>query len=185
MTARIGILLLLIAGLLVAAGASHAETLWVKDEVILNVRSGPGREHQVLGAIRTGDSVVVLTRQENWTEVRSSVAPRGWIPSSYLQPRMPAALHLERRTAELSDLRERAAALETQITALRSTREENEQHDAAQQQEIERLTRENRQLKRGPRWPEWIAGASILTVGGFFGALLRRSGQRSGPRIRM
>ena len=185
MTARLGILLLLVAPLLAAAGASHAESLWVKDEVILNVRSGPGNQYPVLGVIRTGDSAAVLTRQGKWTEVRSSIAPRGWIPSGYLQPRMPAALHLERVTAELSDRVERVAELEAQITTLRSASEERGQDDSAKQQEIERLTREIHQLKRGPRWPEWIAGASILTVGGFFGALLRRGGQRSGTRIRI
>ena len=185
MTARLDILLLLVAPLLAVAGASRAESLWVKDEVILNVRSGPGYEHRVLGAIRTGDSAEVLTRQDKWTEVRSRSAPRGWIPSGYLQPETPAALQLERRTAELSDLREHAAALEEQLTTLRSKDEELAQRDAEQKQEIERLTRETRQLKAGPRWPEWIAGASILTVGGIFGGLLRRGGGRSASRIRI
>ena len=185
MTARLGIVLLLVAPLLAVAGPSRAESLWVKDEVILNVRSGPGYEYRVLGAIRTGDSAEVLTRREKWTEVRSRIAPRGWIPSGYLQPETPAALQLERRTAELSDLRERAAALAQQLTTLRSNGEELVQRDAEQKQEIERLTRENRQLKTGPRWPEWIAGAAILAVGGIFGALLRRGGGRSASRIRI
>ncbi len=185
MTARLGILLLLVAPLLAVAGASRAESLWVKDEVILNVRGGPGREHRVLGAIRTGDSVNVLSRQENWTEVRSRIAAKGWIPSGYLQAQTPSALLLERNTAELSDLRERAAALEEQLTKVRSQGEELARRETERQQEIEQLTRENRQLKAGPRWPEWIAGASILTVGGIFGALLRRGGGRSASRIRI
>ena len=39
--------------------ASSAEVAWVKDEVRLQKRTGPGTQFRILGAVTTGDSVEV------------------------------------------------------------------------------------------------------------------------------
>ena len=94
---------LLIATTLALAGlpsVSLAERAWIKDEVRLNIRTGPGVEYRIRGAVKTGDSFEVLSRTEGWTEVRGRDALQGWIPAGYLQAEAPARIRLERHEAE-------------------------------------------------------------------------------------
>jgi uncharacterized protein YraI len=51
---------LALAGALLLAQTAAAESGWVKGEVLLNIRTGPGTEYRPLGAISTGDRVEVL-----------------------------------------------------------------------------------------------------------------------------
>src|SRR5258706_295228 len=74
-----------------AAASASAETAWVKDELRLNLRSGPGNEYRIKGFIKTGDSVSVLSHREGWVQVRSSSElGDGWIEDGFLSPEPPA-----------------------------------------------------------------------------------------------
>src|SRR5438552_2586338 len=79
-----------------AAVAASAETAWVKDELRLNLRTGPGNEYRIKGFIKTGDSVTVLSRREGWVQVRTSSADLGdgWIEDGFLGGEPPAAMRL-------------------------------------------------------------------------------------------
>jgi SH3 domain protein len=172
--------------LLALATPSRAERAWVKDELRLNLRAGPGVEYRILGVVKTGDQVEVVSRSEEWTRVRVDGKGTVWIPAGYLQSEPPAQLLLERRESETKQLRERVASLSQDASALRSENEELAARDESRSSELERLAHENLQLRAGARWPEWIAGACILGVGMILGALLSRNAKRrKGSRIRL
>ncbi len=85
-SARSGSRVLAILGtLMLLATPSLAERSWVKDELVLNLRSGPGNEFRILGVIKTGDEIDVLERASEWTQVEVDRFGRGWIPNGYLQ----------------------------------------------------------------------------------------------------
>ena len=86
------------------AMSAGAETAWVKDQVRLNLRSGPGTKYRIIEGIGTGDQIEVLTRAEGWTQVRTETN-KGWIPEGFLQPEAPAAIRLERLEAQTADVR--------------------------------------------------------------------------------
>lgn len=180
---------LALAGAILGAAAAGAESAWVKDEMRLNVRTGPGTKYRIQGAIETGDAVDVLQREEGWTRVRirngNGAAEEGWIPEGYLQPEMPARLRLARFEEQSAQLREQLEALGSRTEALEAENEELTGRDEAQRDEIEQLTRENLELQAGARWPDRIAGAAILGTGMLLGAILARRGRRSGPRVRL
>ena len=57
---------------------------------------------------------------------------------------------------------------------------------AALEERAAKLDRENIELRAGARWPEWIAGGSILLVGGVLGmAVHASSARRQTRRIRL
>jgi SH3 domain protein len=170
--------------LLLATGA-RAETAWIKDEVRLNVRSGPGTKYRILDSIGTGDRIEVLKRGEGWTQVRSG-ENEGWIPEGFLQPEPPAAVRLARLEAQTTDTRATIDALTAKAEALEAQNSELSDQESSQRSQIDQLTRENFELKASARWPEWITGAGILAVGMLMGAILQSvSGRRSRPRIRL
>jgi SH3 domain protein len=169
-----------------AAQPASAEKAWVRDEVRINLRTGPGTQYRIVGVLKTGDDVQILQRAEDWTKVRLGEGKDGWIPEGYLQAQPPAAVRVDRFQAQVAELQ--AKLEETDAEAAR-LREENSQiggRDGEQRDEIERLTLENYELRAGARWPEWITGASILVVGMMVGALLHRNAtRRPSTRIRI
>jgi SH3 domain protein len=186
MIRRHGLLLVLVAPLLILAQTGHAERAWIKDELRLNIRTGAGVQYRIVGVLKTGDSVEILSRGEDWTRVRAHGGMEGWIPAGYLQAEAPARIRLERHEADTSALRERFEKISAEVEELRGRNEQLSKQESSQQSEMQRLTRENLELRAGARWPEWVAGASILFVGSILGIIVHRSStRRPGPRIRL
>jgi SH3 domain protein len=168
--------------LAVPAGARQS---WVKGEVLLNIRTGPGAEHRPVGAITTGDPVTVLEQGEGWTRVKSEKAGEGWIPSGFLQEEPPAVVLLQQVETEASELRRRVEELAAEAERLRAEKAENETRAAEQAREIERLSQENASLQADVIWPVLAVGASILLSGGLIGAWVRGGGRRAANRVRL
>jgi SH3 domain protein len=172
--------------LLFLAFPAAAERAWVKDELRLNIRTGPGLKYRIIGSLETGDRVDIVSRGENWTEVRPDELAPGWIPVGYLQSAPPARIALAQLKVETADLRGRLESLATAEAELRAANEEIGGRDGMQQSEIARLTRENIELRAEARWPEWITGGGIVLVGMLLGAIVARtSGRRRPQRIRL
>jgi SH3 domain protein len=159
----------------------------VKDELRLNLRSGPGTQFRIKGAVGTGDRLDVLEHAPGWTKVASPELGEGWIPEGFLQPEPPAGIRLARTEAETAEFRSQFDSLTQRRQELEESNATLSERDATQKQEIEQLSRENLELRAGARWPEWITGAGILTAGMLMGAILHSiAGRRARPpRIRL
>ena len=170
--ARVGV------ALAVASGAAAADRAWVSGEVTLNLRTGAGTQYRIVGVLRTGDAVDVLTRGEKWTQ--------GWIRAGYLDAVAPPTVRLAQLEKQVTDLSDQLGKTRSEAEELKSRNQTLSSSDGEQRSEIERLTRENLELRAGARWPEWITGALILSTGMALGALLRSlSGRGRRQRIRL
>jgi SH3 domain protein len=175
--------LVFLAASAVAGGA--AARAWVKGDVLLNVRTGPGSDHRPVGAITTGDPVEILEQSDGWTRISSEATGEGWIPSGFLQDDPPAVVKLERAVSEAAALRQRVEALTAEAEGLRAAQEQAATAVEEQAQEIARLSTENQALQAEVIWPVMLTGASILLTGGLVGAWARGAGRRVGPRVRL
>jgi len=170
-------------GTVTAAGAEQA---WIRAEVRLNLRTGPGSSYRILATLQTGDEITLLQRAEGWTKVRASDRKEGWIPAGYLQSKAPPTIRLTQLEAQVTELRGQLETVTAERERLAQTNARLEEVDDLQASQITELDRENERLKGGQRWPEWITGAGVLCVGMLLGMLWNRStGRRSGPRIRL
>jgi len=187
MPRRLASLAVLVAltGAFLAAATAAAARSWVKGDVLLNVRAGPGAEHRPLGAITTGDPVEILEQSNGWTRVRTESAEDGWIPSGFLQEEPPAVVRLEQVETEASKLRQRVDELTAEAERLRAAQEQAAASVEQQSKEIERLSAENAALQSDVIWPVMLTGATILLTGGLLGAWARGAGHRSSPRVRL
>jgi SH3 domain protein len=182
MTARA---VLFVTAATLAAVAARAETAFVKDELRLNLRSGPTLEYRIKGFVKTGDQVTILSRREGWVQIRTDELGDGWVEDGFLSPDPPAAMRLARMEADTADARGKFSSLTDRVKQLESQNGELTESDKSQKEEINDLTRDNMELRAGARWPEWIAGASILAVGMLMGAILQSAnGRRARPKIR-
>ena len=178
--------LLALAGALLLHANPAAARAWVKGDVLLNVRTGPGPEHRAVGAITTGDPVEILEQADGWTHIRSDQAGEGWIPAGFLQDEPPAVVQLAQVASEASKLRARVDELTAEAERLRAEHAKAEASARDQAQEIERLSSENAALHSEVIWPVLVTGASILLTGGMLGAWMARGGaRRNGQRVRL
>lgn len=172
--------------LLALALPAQSETAWVKDELRLNLRTGPGTQFRIKGAIGTGDKLQVLERGDGWTKVSTPDLGQGWIPAGFLQSQPPAGVRLAQVEAQTAEFRSQYESITARTSALEAENATLSENDASQRQQIEQLTRENFELRAGARWPEWITGAGILLAGMLMGAIVHSvSGRRQRPRIRL
>jgi SH3 domain protein len=168
------------------AGVVRAEQAWVRGEIRLNLRTGPGTQFRIVEGLTTGNGVEILERGKNWTQVLLPNGKKGWIPAGYLVPEPPPLVRLEQVERQFSRVQEEFEAASSEAKRLQETNATLAGRDGEQQAEIERLSLEVLELSAGARWPEWITGASILVVGMIVGALLHRNAtRRPSSRIRI
>jgi len=169
------------------AAVSHAQNAWIMEkEVNLTLRTGAGTQYRIIGGVKTGDAVTILTRGDGWTQVRIANGKEGWVSEGFLQPEPPAQVALSQLERDTESLRDQIEMLSKETAELRSANDKLTGSDSSQRLEVDRLTRENYKLRAGARWPEWITGGVIVLVGLALGALLgRNAGRRRQQRIRL
>lgn len=100
-------------------GVCGAETLYVSDNLVITVRSGPSIEHRVIGSLETGDTVEVLERSGDWLRVAYGNERQGWVLARYVSEKAPNFMTVEKLTTETQRQRSRIAALESENRQLK------------------------------------------------------------------
>jgi len=175
---------LLSCGLVLGARAASAEDAWVKDEVRLNLRTGPSNAYRITETITTGDSVRILERGDGWTRIRVDDGREGWVPAGFLMAEPPAATRVTRMEHETRELRGTVATLREEVERLRGEAGQLEESESSARTRAQELEAENLELKAGARWPEWITGAGILVSGMLIGSIVQTWASRR-PRSRI
>jgi len=146
---RVGALVLALA-----AADARAATAYVSDELVLGVYSEQNQQGQRLTTLHSGASVETLSARGEFTEVRLGDGVVGWVKTSYLTEREPAAARVKRLEEELARSRATSPALA----------------EAAAHSEMERLQRELAAAQAPHADPAAAAGtgpargAGVITV---------------------
>jgi SH3 domain protein len=165
--------------LLVPALQGQAQTEYVRDEIRINLRGGPGDRFQVVRVLVSGDPVTRLDGRGGWVKVRTREGSEGWLPDSYLAQDLPASIALPRLEAKLAQAKARVDQLERELEGRAGAAEETEAL-------LERNAALELQTKDGAtRWRTMSVGAAIALAGLVIGALLPRSGGGRSRRIKL
>lgn len=105
---------------LAVAPAIHAETLYVIEQLVVNVNSTPDASGERVATIKSGEAVEVLERQGDQIHVHLPSGTEGWVRKSYLSAQEPLQHRLNERTAELDKLKQDVARLEGELAAART-----------------------------------------------------------------
>ena len=175
--ARIGVGVL---GLSLSLAPLDAAADWVRDQLFVTLRAGPGLDHTRLETLSSGDEVQKLSTREKWAQVETSKGLVGWIPSKYLQETRPAAHALQQAKQELGKAKQRVSGLEEQQKAQAGELAELE----TLRSKVAKLELDNAAMAGSSRWKMLVAGGAIVLLGMAIGAFVPRSRPDKTRRLR-
>ena len=105
---------------LLALATAHAETLYVVEQLVVNVNSAPDASGERIATVKSGEGVELLGRQGEQVHVRLAGGREGWIRAGYLSAAAPLRVQLAQRDAEVARLQEELKRLAAQPAVARS-----------------------------------------------------------------
>lgn len=173
--------LILAALLLSLAPASQAQTDYVRDQIRINMRTGPGNQYRILRVLVSGDEVTKLRETEDWANVRTPDGVEGWVPAGYVSDEVPPSVRLPRLEARLEQSRARVEELESELETHRAAADELEGLRSRNRE----LEEHNTTLTRAAMWRNMATGALIALGGLIVGILWPRDRAARTRRIKL
>jgi hypothetical protein len=112
---------LLLVPVMLGAPILHAETLYVIEQVVVNVNSAPDATGTRVATIKSGDTVEVLDREGDQIHVHLANGTEGWVRKPYLSEKEPLQHQLNERNAEVEKLRQDVTRLQSEVAAAKAS----------------------------------------------------------------
>ena len=121
-----------------------AETVYVSDQLEINLRTGPSLKNKIIKILKSGAIVEVLQENPNgYTEVKASDGKIGWVPKRYLMDSPSARSRLE----EVQKREQGLVAQQQEVEALRVAVVEHEKSSEQMQASNAQLRTELEKVK--------------------------------------
>ena len=106
--------------LCVPFGSAHADTQYVTDMLILNLRDRPGENYEVIRTLKTDTPVEVLEERGRYLRVRTKDGEEGWVAKQYITSKTPKPLIIAGLKKKIRRLEEKIERLEKSPASLRN-----------------------------------------------------------------
>jgi SH3 domain protein len=107
------------AAAVLCALPAYAQNMYVSDELVITLRTGPSTQNTIIANLRSGDAVEVLERDEEsgYSRVRvvGSNQDEGWVLTRYLMTEQTSAARLAETARELVAAQQRVQRLEAEL----------------------------------------------------------------------
>ncbi|MDT8387746.1 MAG: TIGR04211 family SH3 domain-containing protein [Thiogranum sp.] len=137
------LIILAISLTLALVGGAAAETLYVSDELEIQMRTGKGNQYRILRMLPSGTQLEVLEsdKEEGYSKVRAPGGVEGWVLTRFLM-QQPAARE------KLAAAEKKVARLELENRKLKASFDEAQEARGSTEKERGALDRQNRQLNQ-------------------------------------
>jgi hypothetical protein len=105
---------------LAVAPAARAETLYVVEQLVVNVNSTPDASGERIATVKSGERLEVIERVRDEVRVQLPGGKDGWIRASYLSADEPLRARLAASSAEVARLKDELGRLQAQLDAART-----------------------------------------------------------------
>ncbi|PLX90009.1 MAG: TIGR04211 family SH3 domain-containing protein [Desulfuromonas sp.] len=154
MTFRRTDLFILVLLLLLSASPALAETRYVVDQIVVNLRDSKASQYNTLKNLKTGTALEVLEEDSRFVKVRIASGEEGYILKQYVTKKIPSPITISRLEKERDSLREKLERLQqdnqAQTELKSSAEDELEEMDKAliqSRQELQALTEKYEDLR--------------------------------------
>ena len=117
--------------------AAHADTQYVSDMLLLTIRDYPDKDANILGSLKTADSVEVLEAGDRFMRIRTKEGLEGWVQKKFITAGKPKAIIIKEMKNEISQLKAKIEEFENNRDADLNEIRANSQDDKLK---IEQLT---------------------------------------------
>jgi hypothetical protein len=76
-------------------GSLHATTMYIRDWIVVTMRSAPNEGSQAVGSASTSDRVEVLEDSAGWSRIQTRTGAEGWVPARFLSAQPPKSLYVK------------------------------------------------------------------------------------------
>lgn len=73
----------------------HARSMYVRDWIVITLRSAPNETSLAMGTASTNDQVEVLEEVNGWVRIQTRDGKEGWVATRFLSPQPPKNLQLK------------------------------------------------------------------------------------------
>lgn len=101
-------------------GSVSAETKYVSDVLVINIRSSIEAPYTVVGSVYSNDPLKILRAEGKYYLIETDDGKQGWISQQYVKDTLPKTLQLDKLRSEKEELQE---TLGTTIAELESLKE--------------------------------------------------------------
>jgi SH3 domain protein len=145
---------------------------YVRDEVYVHLRAGPGLQYKILKMLKSGDAVKRLAETDEWIQAQTPEGQTGWLPTGYLSAEPPPSVALPQVQAQLAQAQARGEELDKKLADQGQAIAEL---DALRQRNSE-LENENARLSVAATWKNMATGVGIMLLGALIGLVIPRGG---------
>ncbi len=131
---------ILFLSLLLPTSALLAETRYIADQLVVNVRSNTGKDYKVLENLKTDTPVEVLIVDGPFVQVRTAKGTTGYIRSQFVSKNTPKPLRI-------AELKKKAARLQAQLENEQQRCRENSELATSGQGKINSLAKDLQQTR--------------------------------------
>ncbi len=103
-----------------AAGAAEPATLYVVEQLVVNVNSAPDASGERIATVKSGEALQVIEKSGEQVHVKLASGKDGWVRAGYLTADEPLKPRLAQREAEVAQLKDELTRLQGQLAAARS-----------------------------------------------------------------
>ncbi len=137
------LIILAISLTLALVGGAAAETLYVSDELEIQMRTGKGNQYRILRMLPSGTQLEVLEtdKEEGYSKVRAPGGVEGWVLTRFLM-QQPAARE------QLAAAEKKVARLELENRKLKASFDEAQEARGSTEKERGALDKQNRKLSQ-------------------------------------
>ena len=94
--------------MVVPPGQLHAKTVYVRDWIVINIRSAPNDASATVAYANTEDQLELTEEADGWSKVRTGDGKEGWVGTRFLTDKPPkgvlflSLIHISEPTRLLS-----------------------------------------------------------------------------------
>lgn len=117
---------LFLAVLLLTSSPVFAETMYVSDFLIVNVKDKLEQPYSVITTVQSNQPVEILDQSGRYVQIRTETGEVGWIARQYLKKSLPKDTVIKQLETEITGLKEKLSTLE-QYEVFASDPDQNQQ----------------------------------------------------------
>jgi uncharacterized protein YgiM (DUF1202 family) len=82
----------------------HAKEMYVRDWIVITLRSAPNETSSAMGTASTNERVEVLEEGKGWMRIQTRDGKEGWVAGRFLSAQPPKTMHLKQMEEKLTAL---------------------------------------------------------------------------------